>query len=357
MKTLSVLIVIFLGLLFLSVGAAQAASIEGSTVIILDTSGSGGGQGVATATDGQGLRDGVLRELLVASWLAATKKSPVAVITCSDRPEILLQPTSDRTIVEEFARTVRMTASGGTSIDATLELLQTMEGQPANIIYIGDGLLTGPNTSSKSMVARLPTALKKLYGTAPKLHVIAVDSSGNVFLRTRAEWSAAAGGRIAEVGQLSDVPAAVKATARNLNWTRSTTTPNVVPTKTLLRRWLGIGAAVASLLALFAISKFRRGGRTRLNAMITIEEDGRSRRTSASAFRKSELSIGDANCDVKVPKWREPIRLVQKVVRDRRGRKRQQTIAQQGNRSVILGRVPASFSDGKTTVRVRGGRR
>lgn len=356
MKTLSVLIVIFLALLLLSVGAAQAASIERSTVFILDTSGSGGGQGVATATDGHGLRDGVLRELLVTSWLTATEKPPVAVITCSDRPEILLQPTADPTIVEEFARTLYTTASGGTSIDATLELLQMMEGQPANIIYIGDGLLTRPNTSSKRIVAGLPAVLKKLYGTRPELHVIAVDSSEKVFSRTRAEWSAAAGGRIAEVGQLSDVPAAVKATARNLNWTGSVTAPNVLATKTSPRRWLWIGSAVASLLALFAALKLR-GGRSRLNALITIEEDGRSRRTSASAFRKTELSIGDAGCDVKVPKWKEPIRLVQKVVRDRRGRKRQQTIAQQGTRSVILGRVPASFSDGKTTIRVRGGRR
>ena len=356
MKTLIALIVTFLALLILSVGSAQAASIEGGTVIILDTSGSGGGQGVATATDGQGLRDGVLRGLLAASWEDATKKHPVvAVITCSDHPEILLQPTADRKAVEEFARTVRTTASGATLIDSTLALLRTMDGRPANIIYIGDGLLTRPDTSSKSIVTGLPATLTKLHGTAPQLHVIAVDSSGKVFPRTRAEWSVVAGGRIVEVGKPSDVSVAVKATARNLNWISAPVTPNVAPINTSTGRWLWVAVVLVTLLSLAALKL--RGDRSRLNAMITIEEDGRTRRTSAATFRKPELSIGDAGCDVEVPKWKEPIRLVQRVVRDRRGRRRQQTIARQGNRSVILGRVAASFSDGKTTVRVRGGRR
>lgn len=351
--------VFILSLLFtvgLSAATAEASSVEGGTAIILDTSGSGAGDGVATATDGQGLRDDVLRGLLAASWVDATKKHPVvAVITCSDHPEILLQPTADRKRVEEFARTIRTTASGATSIDLTLELLQTMDGRPANIIYIGDGLLTRPNTSSKLIVARLPATLKKLYGTAPQLHVIAVDSSGKVFSRTRAEWSAISAGRIAEVAKPSDVSVAVKATTRNLNWISEPIPPNVAPTDTSSGHWVWVAVALATLLSLAAL-KFRGNG-TRLNALITIEQDGRTRRTSASAFRKPELSIGDADCDVEVPKWKEPIRLVQRVVRDRRGRKRQQTIAQQGNRSVILGRVTASFSDGKTTVRVRGGRR
>ena len=357
MKALLAPICTLLALLVLSVGAAQAASIEGGTVIILDTSGSGGGQGVITATDAQGLRDGVLRRLLAGSWLDATKKPPVlAVITCSDHPEILLQPTADRKAVEEVAGTIHTKASGATSIDSTLELLRTMVGRPANIIYIGDGLLTRPNTSSKSIVTGLPATLKKLYGTAPQLHVIAVDSSGKVFPRTRAEWSAVAGGRVVEVGKPSDVSAAVKATARKLHWISAPVTPNVAPRGTSTGRWVWIAAALATLLCVTALT-LRRGGRSRLNAMITIEEDGRTRRAAASTFWKPELSIGDSGCDVKVPKWKEPIRLVQRVVRDRRGRKRQQTIAQQGNRSVILGRVAASFSDGKTTVRVRGGRR
>jgi hypothetical protein len=338
--------------------SAHGSTLDGATVIIPDASGSGAGVGVTTATDGQGLREAVLRRLLVEPWLDGAGMAPtIAVLTCNDHPTWLLLPTSDRKAIAEFAKGLRLASAGGTSIDATLELLRQVPGRPRNIIYIGDGLVTRVGTPSSLVVSSLPAALTRIYGTAPAMHMIAVDSSGQVISRTKAAWTSITTGRVAAVADADDVAAAVAATARGLNWKQTTPRPGQQKSASTQPNPLAvaIGAALI-LLAGLLLLKVRKS-RSRLSAFITIEENGRTRRTSASTFGKSELSIGEGDCDVKVSKWSEPIRLHQREVRDPRGRKRQQTVAQHGNRSVILGGTPALFRNGATTIKVRGGRR
>lgn len=348
--------IVILSLCVFALPAAMAATIDGETVILLDTSGSGAGKGVVTPTDQEGLRVEVTRSLLEAPWLDTGGKTPaVAVITCNEKPEILLNPTTDQRLIARFAKDLRITSSGATSIDSTLALLTTLKGTPANIIYIGDGLLTRPRVASAQLVADLPAALIKMYGSSPQLHVIAVDSSGKVFEKTKSQWVTIAAERVAEVAGPADVQAAVETTARNLGWHHP-----VVPERPLPSMHNGyhrtfIAGSVAVLLGLVLIKL--RARRSRLNAFVTVDEDGRSRRTSAGAFRKAAVSIGDGNCDIKVPKWEKPITLTEREVVDRHGRKRRQTVARQGNRSVTVGALPVSFSNGKSIVKIRGGRR
>ena len=207
--------IVFLSLLLLALPVAAAVSIEGGTLILLDTSGSGVGEGVATPTDDKELRAETARNLLQARWVNLAGKAPtVAVITCNEAPEMLLHPTADHRLIARFAKDLRITSSGATSIDATLALLGTLEGTPADIIYIGDGLLTKPRVASARLVASLPDALKKMYGSSPRLHVVAVDSSGQVFEKTKRQWVTIAAGRVAEVAQPADLLPAVETTMR-----------------------------------------------------------------------------------------------------------------------------------------------
>lgn len=348
--------IVILSLCVLALPAAMAATIDGGTVVFLDTSGSGAGEGVATPTDQDGLRVGTARALLEGPWLDTDGKAPVvAVVTCNEAPEILLNPTDDQRRIARFANDLRITSSGATSIDATLALLATLKGTPANIIYIGDGLLTKPGVASARLVADLPAALIKMYGSSPRLHIIAVDSSGKVFAKTKSQWGSVAAGRVAEVTKLSDIGPAVETTVGHLRW-RPPGGPAPMPTpqsNNYGRTLIACSATV--LLGLILIKLSAR--RSRLNAFVTVDEDGRSRRTSAGAFRKAEVSIGDGNCDIKVPKWEKPITLTEREVVDRHGRKRRQTVARQGNRSVTVGALPVSFSNGKSTIKIRGGRR
>ena len=348
--------IVILSLCVLALPAAMAGTIDGETVILLDTSGSGAGKGVVTPTDQEGLRVEVTRSLLEAPWLDTGGKTPaVAVITCNEKPEILLNPTTDQRRIARFANDLRITSSGATSIDATLALLATLKGTPANIIYIGDGLLAKPGVASARLVADLPAALIKMYGSSPRLHIIAVDSSGKVFEKTKSQWSSVSDGRVVAVAQPSDIRPAVETTVRHLGWRRPVVP---VPASKSMRSDYPptlIAGAVAVLLGLTLIKLTTR--RSRLNAFVTVDEDGRSRRASAGAFRKAEVSIGDGNCDIKVPKWEKPITLTEREVVDRHGRKRRQTVARQGNRSVTVGALPVSFSNGKSTIKIRGGRR
>lgn len=348
--------IVFLSLLLLALPVAAAVSIEGGTLILLDTSGSGVGEGVATPTDDKELRVETARALLQGRWVNVAGKTPtVAVITCNEAPEILLHPTADHRLIARFAKDLRIKSSGATSIDATLALLGTLKGTPSDVIYIGDGLLTKPRVASARLVAGLPDALKKMYGSSPRLHVVAVDSSGQVFEKTKRQWVTIAAGRVAEVAQPADLLPAVETTMRNLGW-RQPAVPTPAPsTISNQKSQKFIAGSTAVLLGLILITLKAR--RSRLNAFVTVEEDGRSRRASAGAFRKSEVSIGDGNCDIKVPKWDKPITLTEREVVDRRGRKRRQTIARQGNRSVTVGALPVTFSNGKSTVKIRGGRR
>lgn len=339
-------------IMLIFVPPAMGETINGGTLFIVDTSGSGNGQGVSSATDSDELRAKALSGVLRQRALGAGRLAMVAVITCGERPEILLPPTHDQSAIDDFLKKLRPDASGKTPLEPMLALLPSIAGRPDHIIYIGDGLLTRVGQSSSQVVQSLATSLDKLYGQAPRIHIIAIDSSGKVFPRTEAAWVEIASSRVVEVRTAADVTRAVRITARNLGWTR----PAIQP-KQPVRRWPFITAAVVlSSLLLLAALKLRRRG-SALNAQITIEENGRSRRTSARTFGKPEVSIGDGGCDVKVPKWEKPITLLEREVVDRRGRKRRQTIARHGNRSVILGAIPVSFSNGTTTVRLRGGRR
>ena len=349
----SIVILIYMTL---TASVAAAATIDGWTLIILDTSGSGAGEGVMTPTDDSGLRLETTRTLLHGPWNGAGGSAPsVAVVTCNEKPEILLGPTSDRRVIAEFAENLNVNSVGATSMDSTLSLVSMMKGKPADIIYIGDGLLTKPGTPSRRVVADLPAELIKMYGAAPRLHMIAVDSSATVFARTKKQWISTTDGRIAEVTKASDIQPAVEATVRRLEWQHPVIPRATEPPASNDRRRNVIAAAIAMLLTIVLITS--KVSRSRLNALITVEENGRSRRASARTFGKSKVSIGDGGCDVKVANWEKPITVTEREVVDRRGRKQRQTIARQGNRSTIVGAFPVSFSNGKTTVRIRGGRR
>lgn len=333
-----------------------AATLDGGTLFIVDTSGSGGGQGVGVATDSGEFRGAVLRGLFEQPWLKGVRRvPPIAVVTCGGRTKILLAPTNDRSAIHSFLKDVQFGASGATTISATLELLPQVPGRPANVVYVGDGLLTGGDEPSAEIVRRLPQSLASIYGTTPRLHIIAIDSSGKTFDRTASAWNVIAKGRVARVRVAADIAPSIALTSRNLGWTPRQSRP--APTPSAPRNWLTVQIAAAALafVVVGALLKLRRN-RSPLNALITIEENGQTRRASARTFGKPAVSIGDGTCDVKVAKWEKPITLLQREVLDRRGRKRRQTIAQQGNRSVILGTVPVSFRNGTTTVRVRGGR-
>jgi|GEM_PF-3363164 len=358
--TMKSITAIAISLLFLILPIGLAGTLDGGTIFIADDSGSGRGQGVAAATDNDNLREKSLRAILSKSWVDGAGKLPaIAVITCSERPQMLLLPTTDRATIDAFLKTVHLESSGGTTISATLDLLGQLPGRPANIIYLGDGLLTSDQAPSTDVVRGLPAALAAIYGKAPRLHMIAIDSSRNVFRRTKPAWKAITEERVTQVFAAGDIASAIDITARNLQWSTAQTRPpdSTKTTSTPGRKLsLPLVGAICGFLAFTALLLQRQRTGALLNALITIEENGVTRRASARAFAKSELSIGEG-CDVKVPKWAEPpIRLFRKEVRDRHGRKRSQTLAQHGNRSVILGASPASFSNGTTTIKVRGGR-
>lgn len=347
--------IVILSLCVLALPSVMAATLDGGTLVLLDTSGSGAGEGVETPTDASGLRVETARTLLRSPWLADGKAPSVAVITCNENPAVLLGPTFNHDRIARFANDLRITSSGTTSIDATLALLATLKGTPTHIIYIGDGLLTKPGVASARLVADLPAALTKMYASSPRLHVIAVDTSGKVFEKTKPQWVTIAAGRVAEVATPAGIRPAIATTVRNLGWHHPVVPAPPPPSMHEDYRQTLIAGSVAVLLGLILINLRTR--RSRLNAFVTVDDDGRSRRTSAGAFRKAEVSIGDGNCDIKVPKWEKPITLTEREVVDRHGRKRRQTVARQGNRAVTVGALPVSFSNGKSTIKIRGGRR
>jgi hypothetical protein len=356
MKTISIALI----LLLFVVPCAHATSLQGGTLLIVDASGSGGGQGVAEATDNDNLREKSLHALLSASWIDAAKRQPtIAVITCSDRPEMLLLPTHDRAALDAFLKGVHLHSSGGTTIAATVRLLGQLPGRPDDIVYLGDGLLTSDHLQSSRVVRQLPATLVAVYGKAPRLHAIAIDASHEVFSRTEPAWTAITEGRVVKVRSAADIDQAVNMTACNLLWLKTTSPrlhPEAVPPTGRPSSLPTTGAILALLALILVFLRLQLGGASP-NAVVTIEENGHTRRASARSFGKRSVSIGEGSCDIKLPKWDKPITLLQRMVVDPRGRKRAQTVAQHGNRSVILGPAPVSFSNGTTTVRLRGGRR
>jgi hypothetical protein len=204
------------------------------------------------ATDNDNLREKSLRALLSASWIDAAKRQPtIAVITCSDRPEVLLLPTHDRATFDAFLKAVHLYSSGGTTIAATVRLLGQLPGCQTTS-YLGDGLLTSDHLPSSKVVRQLPATLATVYGKTPRLHAIAIDASHEVFSRTEPAWTAITEGRVVKARSAADIDQAVNTIARNLLWLKTTSPrshPETVPTLGDFHRFQRLEQSSLSLLS------------------------------------------------------------------------------------------------------------
>ena len=210
-----------------------------AVVIVLDTSGSMAGSGLAAA------RQAAL------SYLASLPNDVKAgLITFSDRPRLLVSPTTNRTLVR--AALAHVQAIGDTALyDAVRAAVATLDAArlgPAaqrRLVVLSDGV----DTSSK---AKLTSVTRQLAADRVPADVVAFRyGSGDA--SAAQEIASAAGGRILTAQNASELTAAFAAVARNFT-TRAevdVTVPDALAGRRVMLR-VAIGSVSAKTLVTFA---------------------------------------------------------------------------------------------------------
>ena len=210
-----------------------------AVVIVLDTSGSMAGSGLAAA------RQAAL------SYLASLPNDVKAgLITFSDRPRLLVSPTTNRTLVR--AALAHVQAIGDTALyDAVRAAVATLDAArlgPAaqrRLVVLSDGV----DTSSK---AKLTSVTRQLAADRVPADVVAFRyGSGDA--SAAQEIASAAGGRILTAQNASELTAAFAAVARNFTARAQVdvTVPDALAGRRVMLR-VAIGSVSAKTLVTFA---------------------------------------------------------------------------------------------------------
>ena len=210
-----------------------------AVVIVLDTSGSMAGSGLAAA------RQAAL------SYLASLPNDVKAgLITFSDRPRLLVSPTTNRTLVR--AALAHVQAIGDTALyDAVRAAVATLDAArlgPAaqrRLVVLSDGV----DTSSK---AKLTSVTRQLAADRVPADVVAFRyGSGDA--SAAQEIASAAGGRILTAQNASELTAAFAAVARNFTARAEVdvTVPDALAGRRVMLR-VAIGSVSAKTLVTFA---------------------------------------------------------------------------------------------------------
>ena len=210
-----------------------------AVVIVLDTSGSMAGSGLAAA------RQAAL------SYLASLPNDVKAgLITFSDRPRLLVSPTTNRTLVR--AALAHVQAIGDTALyDAVRAAVATLDAArlgPAaqrRLVVLSDGV----DTSSK---AKLTSVTRQLAADRVPADVVAFRyGSGDA--SAAQEIASAAGGRILTAQNASELTAAFAAVARNFTARAEVdvTVPDALAGRSVMLR-VAIGSVSAKTLVTFA---------------------------------------------------------------------------------------------------------
>ncbi|WP_329483795.1 VWA domain-containing protein [Kribbella sp. NBC_01484] len=210
-----------------------------AVVIALDTSGSMAGSGLAAA------RQAAL------SYLASLPNDVRAgLITFSDRPRLLVSPTTNRTLVR--AALAHVQAIGDTALyDAVRAAVATLDAArlgPAaqrRLVVLSDGV----DTSSK---AKLTSVTRQLAADRVPADVVAFRyGSGDA--SAAQEIASAAGGRILTAQNASELTAAFAAVARNFTARAEVdiTVPDALAGRSVMLR-VAIGSVTAKTMVTFA---------------------------------------------------------------------------------------------------------
>lgn len=210
-----------------------------AVVIALDTSGSMAGSGLAAA------RQAAL------SYLASLPNDVKAgLITFSDRPRLLVSPTTNRTLVR--AALAHVQATGDTALydavqaaAATLDAARLGSSAQRRLVVLSDGV----DTSSK---ANLTSVTRQLAADRIPADVVAFRYGGGDASAAQ-DIASAAGGRILTAQNAGELTAAFAAVARNFTARAKVdvTVPDALAGRSVMLR-VAIGSVSAKTLVTFA---------------------------------------------------------------------------------------------------------
>jgi Flp pilus assembly protein TadB/uncharacterized protein YegL len=227
-----------------------------TTVLVVDTSGSMKGENIGAA-----------HSAITAYVAALPPDVAVGLVRFSNRPQVVLQPTSDRAVLHEAV--VDLPLGGNTSLYDSILAAIAIAGRAdsSNIVVLSDGNDTSSRNGLAATLRRVAEA---------DVRVDAVDVRAGRRPRTELRRiTSAAGGRVVTAANAAELAALMAALSRETqpDHSESTASPPSPPSPAMTPRlWLVLGLCFVALTTLLLLGfhlAFRSGKRsTRLRRML-----------------------------------------------------------------------------------------
>jgi tight adherence protein B len=177
--------------------AAESATVSRAAMLVIDTSGSMAGDGIAGAKSA------------AAAFIAAVPDDvEVGLVTFSDRPQLVSRPTADHAAIESAVRALKV--KGETALyDAAVLASEQLSSYSAKTIVL---LTDGNDTTSRASLASASQTLKKSESVVDAIGFRTTDAQGGP-LRTLAGET---GGRVISAGAADALAQAFRQAAQDI---------------------------------------------------------------------------------------------------------------------------------------------